>query len=80
MIALNGQFWGRKVKQIATLVPERGGRVSWGPDEVIAYGGFGEDYTYDLFTIESDGSGRKALTHENQAIAQLQNAQPAPGS
>ncbi len=65
-----------RVKQVTTLVVERGGRVSWGPGEVIAYGGFGEDYMYDLWTINSDGSERKCLTCQNPGIAQLQNGQP----
>ena len=66
----------QKVKHVTTLVAKRGGRVSWGPGEVIAYGGFGEDSMYDLWTINSDGSNKKCLTCENPGIAQLQNGQP----
>ena len=65
-----------KVKRITTIVEERGGRVSWGDNNIIAYGGFGEDGFYDLWTIKPDGSDAKCLTCGNPKIAQLQNGQP----
>jgi Tol biopolymer transport system component len=65
-----------KVKSITTLVDERGGRVSWGNNDIIAYGGFGEDHLYDLWTARPDGSDVKCLTSGNPKIAQLQNGQP----
>lgn len=65
-----------KVKKITTIVEERGGRVSWGDNDMIAYGGLGEDNYYDLWTIKPDGSDAKCLTCGNPKIAQLHNGQP----
>ncbi|MCK4221445.1 MAG: PD40 domain-containing protein, partial [Dehalococcoidia bacterium] len=61
---------------ITTIVAERGGRVDWGNNGLIAHSRYGSDGYYDLWVMSPDGSGAKCLTGDNPNIPQLHNGQP----
>jgi Tol biopolymer transport system component len=61
---------------ITTIIAERGGRVDWGSNGIIAHSRYGTDGYYDLWVMSPDGSEARCLTCDNPNIPQLHNGQP----
>jgi len=71
----NGSTSDYKVKSITKLT-EKGGRVDWGLNNIIAFDRKGSDGYYDIWTINLDGTNEKCLTCEAAGIPQMHNGNP----
>ena len=49
-------------KPATVLVNEKGGRVDWGPQGLIAFDQQGDDEWFDVWTMKPDGAEKKCLT------------------
>jgi Tol biopolymer transport system component len=60
---------GRRAPRI-TLVSERGGRVNWSPDGAsFAFDRRGDDGFFDIWIMNTDGTGERCLTCDNPDLA-----------
>jgi len=65
-----------KVKNVRTLT-NKGGRVEWGPNNIIAFDRKEKDGNYDIWTINLDGMNEKCLTCNKSNIPQGMNGNPS---
>jgi Tol biopolymer transport system component len=68
---------GKVCPQIVSLVEQRGGRVDWGANNLIAYDCTDDSNHFQTWVMNPDGSGAHCLSSQNQQLAQLDNGNPA---
>jgi hypothetical protein len=68
---------GKVCPQIVSLVEQRGGRVDWGANNLIAYDSPDESNHFQTWVMKPDGSDTHCLSNQNQQLAQIDNGNPA---
>jgi len=68
---------GKICPQIVSLVEQRGGRVDWGANNLIAYDCTDDSNHFQTWVMNPDGSGAHCLSNQNQQLAALDNGNPA---
>jgi hypothetical protein len=68
---------GKVCPQIVSLVEQRGGRVDWGANNLIAYDCTDDANHFQTWVMNADGSGAHCLSNQNQQLATLDNGNPA---
>jgi hypothetical protein len=68
---------GKVCPEIVSLVEQRGGRVDWGANNLIAYDSTDDSNHFQTWVMKPDGSDAHCLSNQNQQLATLDNGNPA---